>query len=134
MQHQKILFSGIFLLAIIVLTPLGFSASLGDNWSSIKSSLSSGEKADTLVVSLSDVNNAHLIYTNSFKLAAFEVDSESDDLIEVAFDDIIKNHTSEDSGMASLNRQVIDKTIYKIAYMKMELAIENSDVTVLSST
>lgn len=126
MQHQKILFSGIFLLAIIVFTPLGFSASLGDDWSSIKSSLSSGEKSDTLVASLSHVNDAHLIYTNNFKLAAFEVDSESDDLIEAAFEDIIKNHTSEDSGMASLNRQIIDKTIYKIAYMKMELAVEKS--------
>ncbi|PBO85977.1 MAG: PEFG-CTERM sorting domain-containing protein [Thaumarchaeota archaeon] len=126
MQNQKILFSGVFLLAIIVLTPLGFSASLGDDWSSIKSSLSSGEKADTLVVSLSHVNDAHLIYTNNFKLAAYEVDSESDILIEAAFDDIIKNHTSEDSGMVSLNRQVIDKTIYKIAYMKMELAVEKN--------
>lgn len=30
--------------------------------------------------------------------------------------------------MAKLNRQVIDKTIYKIAFMKMEMAVDNNDV------
>ena len=117
------------LLSVVLVTsiPMVFSSSLGDEWNSIKSFLSDGEKANTLTESLSHVNDAHSIYTNNFKMAASEVDSESDVLIENAFDDIIDNHTEGDSEMASLNRQIVDKTIYKIAYMKMELAVEKNE-------
>jgi len=126
MQNQKVMFSGFFLLTIIVMTPLAFSSSLGDDWTSIKNSLSNAEKSSTVTEGLSHVNDAHLIYINSFKNAALEVDSASDNLIENAIDDIVTNHNNGDIEMASLNRQVIDKTIYKIAYMKMELAVEKN--------
>jgi predicted secreted protein with PEFG-CTERM motif len=115
-------------LVLVTGVPIAFSSSLGDDWSSIKSSLSSGEKSDTVPGALSMTSNAKSLYNNSFKDAALQVDVESNTLIENAFEDILSNHSSGDSEMASLNRQVIDKTIYKIAYMKMDLAIEENNV------
>jgi len=126
-NYSKSLLFGLIALVLVTSIPVAFSSSLGDEWSSIKSLLSNAEKTDGLTESLSHVNDAHLIYVDSFKLAASEVDSESDILIENAFDDIIENHTEEDSEMASLNRQIIDKTILKIAYLKIEQSLDQKD-------
>jgi predicted secreted protein with PEFG-CTERM motif len=105
------------------------TSSLGSYWKSIKSELSSAEKAETLDESLSHLNSAKSIYNDNFKSAALQVDSESNDLIEAAFVDTETRLSDSDISQAKLNRQVIDKTIYKIAFMKMELAISenNSD-------
>ena len=101
--------------------------SLGDDWSAIKKSLSNGEKSDNIDDALAYVKDARSTYNNSFKHAAIDVDVESNTLIETAFDDVEDNHNSGDTGMAKLNRQVIDKTIYKIAFMKMENAVDSND-------
>ena len=116
---------GFLFAATFMITP-SFAASLGDDWNEIKSSLSNGEKSANVSDALSHLNEARTIYNNSFKNAALEVDSESNMLIEEAFDDIELNHKDRDVGMASLNKQVVDKTIYKIAYMKMEKAVEGN--------
>lgn len=107
--------------------PLAFSASLGDDWSSITSSLSNGEKSEIIEESLSHLSDARSTYEHIFKDAAIEVDVQSNVLIETAFDDIENNLKSGDIEMASLNRQVIDKTIYKIAFMKMETAVDTNN-------
>lgn len=127
MHSPKIVIFSLMILSVITTLPLAFSVGLGDDWSSITSFLSSGEKSETVEESLSNLTDARLIYENSFKDAAIEVDVESNALIEAAFDDIENNLKSGDVGMASLNRQVIDKTIYKIAFMKMETAVDADD-------
>jgi len=114
-------------LVLVTSIPVAFSATLGDDWKYIKSSLSDGEKAVAITDSLSHVNNAHSTYISSFKNTALEIDPQSDTLIENAIDDIVTNHNSGDVEMASLNRQIIDKTIYKIAFMKMELSIQQNN-------
>ncbi|MDH5659277.1 MAG: PEFG-CTERM sorting domain-containing protein [Nitrosopumilus sp.] len=126
-KQDKLTFFGLMTLVLVSGVPLVFSAGLGDDWNSIKSSLSDGEKALTVTDSLSHVGDAQSIYVSSFKNAAVKVDVESDTLIETAFKDIKTNHSSGDVEKASLNRQIIDKTIYKIAFMKMESAIEKND-------
>jgi len=128
MLNQRLIVSGLILFALVATIPVAYASTLGDDWSSIKSSLSNGEKSLEITESLTHVNKAHITYINSFKDAALSVNVESDILIETAFDSIITNHNSDDVEMASLNRQIIDKTIYKIAYMKMELAIEQNKV------
>ena len=127
-SQEKMIIFGLMALMFIVTTPLAFSTTLGDDWKSIKSSLSDGEKSLSINESLLHVNTAHSTYINSFKNAALVVDPESDTLIENAFDDIQTNYNSEDIEMVSLNRQVIDKTIYKIAYMKMQLSVDQDNV------
>lgn len=114
-------------LSVIVTVPVAYSASLGDDWSSIKSSLSDGEKAETVTGALSHLSSAVSTYETIFQNAALEVDPESDEIIGAAFDDIADNLGSGDTGMASLNRQIVDKTIYKIAFMKMELAVQEDN-------
>ncbi|MFB5638350.1 MAG: PEFG-CTERM sorting domain-containing protein, partial [Nitrosarchaeum sp.] len=112
---------------VIVSTPAAFSATLGDEWNSLKSSLSSAEKATTENESLTHLQTAKDIYANTFKNAALEVDTKSDTLITNAFSDTEKLLIAGDVKQASLNRQIIDKTIYKIAFMKMELAITQNN-------
>jgi len=128
--HKPIVF-GLFVLVLVTGVPIAFSSSLGDEWSFIKSSLSSGEKAVIITDSLSSVNSAHSTYINNFKDAALEVDPQSDTLIENAFDDIITNHNSGDAEMATLNRQIIDKTILQISYLKIEQALKEKDTNSL---
>ena len=124
MQSLKPVIFSLMILSAITTLPLAFSANLGDDWSSIKSSLSNGEKSEIIEESLSHLADARSTYENSFKNTAIEVDVESNTLIETAFDDIENNLESGDIGMASLNRQIVDKTIYKIAFMKMEIAVD----------
>lgn len=127
MQIQKTLLFSFMVLFAITTFPLAFSASLGDEWGSIISSLSSGETSETVEDSLSYLADARSTYENSFKDAAIEVDIPSNILIETAFDDIEDNLKSNDVGMASLNRQIVDKTIYKIAFMNMETAVDTNN-------
>ena len=132
-QKNKNIALGLLLvlsLFYMVFTPTpAFATSLGEDWSSIKSLFSDAKKSDgtTTTDAIAQVDAAHLIYVNSFKIGAAASDdagSDSDDLlIENAFEDIVRNLTSSDYETASLNMQVIDKTIYKIAYVNMESSV-----------
>ncbi|MBI2642839.1 MAG: PEFG-CTERM sorting domain-containing protein, partial [Nitrosarchaeum sp.] len=138
-------------------TPIAFSATLGDEWNSLKVSLSDAERimtfhfdliayqAEKVDLKLKDqikttqndalksLQIAKTIYSDNFKDAALEVDSQSDMLITNAFSDTENMLVSGDIKQASLNRQIIDKTIYKIAFMKMESAIaQNNSADFLS--
>nr|WP_249111164.1 PEFG-CTERM sorting domain-containing protein [Nitrosopumilus sp. K4] len=117
---------GIFTLLISGM-PLGYSSTLGEDWSSVKSLLSEGEKSSEITQALDKVNQAKSLYENSFKQAALELDPESNSLIENAFSNIVENHNSGDLSMASLNRQVVDKTIYTIAYLKIDQALDTKN-------
>ncbi|MCV0392286.1 MAG: PEFG-CTERM sorting domain-containing protein [Nitrosopumilus sp.] len=116
------------ILSVIITFPLAYSVNLGDEWNSIKNSLSDGEKTEVVSDALSYLSKAVSTYENSFKDTALEVDPESNQIIEAAFEDITDNLNSGDVEMASLNRQAIDKTIYKIAFMKMESAVDEDNV------
>lgn len=106
--------------------PLGYSSTLGDDWNSIKSLLSDAEKS-TDSSTFDKIAQAKSIYDGSFKSAAQELDPESDSLIENAFSDIILNHNSGDVLKAGLNKQIIDKTIYTIAYLKIDQSLETKN-------
>ena len=69
------------------------------------------------------------MHENHFKNAALSVDAESNVLIENAFLDSKNRLSVGDVEQASLNRQIIDKTIYKIAFMQMELAVREANST-----
>jgi len=133
--------------------PDAFSATLGDQWDSLKTSLSSAERMTTQRIGLIDLQaervdlklqgqikmtkndvlkhlqTAETIYSDNFKDAALAVDAESDMIITNAFSDTENMLVSGDVEQASLNRQIIDKTIYKIVFMKMELAITQNNST-----
>lgn len=111
----------------IISTPVAFSATLGDQWDSLKSSLSSAEKSSTKDESLKNLQSAKTIYIDNFKNATVSVDAESDVLITNAFSSTENMLTSGNIEQASLNRQIIDKTIYKIAFMKLQLAITQNN-------
>jgi len=111
----------------IISTPVAFSATLGDQWDSLKYSLSSAEKSSTKDESLKNLQSAKTIYIDNFKNAAVSVDAESDVLITNAFSSTENMLTSGNIEQASLNRQIIDKTIYKIAFMKLQLAITQNN-------
>lgn len=111
----------------IISTPVAFSATLGDQWDSLKASLSSAEKSSTKDESLTNLQTAKNIYTDNFKNAAILVDAESDMLITSAFSNTESMLTAGNIEQASLNRQIIDKTIYKIAFMKMQSAITQNN-------
>ncbi|CAD6515631.1 conserved exported hypothetical protein [metagenome] len=130
---RKIILSSLFVLALIISTPVAFSTTLGDQWDSLKASLSSAEKSLTKDESLTNLQTAKNIYTDNFKNAAISVDAESDILITNAFSNTESMLNTGNIEQASLNRQIIDKTIYKIAFMNMQLAItQNNSADFLS--
>ncbi|TAK16496.1 MAG: PEFG-CTERM sorting domain-containing protein, partial [Nitrosarchaeum sp.] len=138
---------------LTVSTPIAFSATLGDQWDSLKTSLLDAEnmatfhfnlityqaeKVDlklkdqiktTKIDAIKKLQTAKTIYSDNFKNAALTVDVESDMLITNAFSDTENMLVSGNVEQASLNRQIIDKTIYKIAFMKMESAIVQNNST-----
>lgn len=120
------MFAFALLSSLFTLIPV-YAESSGDLWSAIKSALSDAEKAESEQGALESLQTAQEIYENHFKNAALSVDPESNILIENAFIDSKEKLSNGDVEQASLNRQIIDKTIYKIAFMQMELAIEEEN-------
>jgi hypothetical protein len=99
---------------------------LGDRWNMLNSALKEAENTNYHWAQKS-LDQAHQIYSDYFKEAALEVDPESDQIIESAFSynaDYIKTKELVEAGF---NRQAIDKSIYKIAYMKLENALADGD-------
>ena len=117
------------LFGTFLIIPQAYSSTTGEEWNSIKSSLSDAEKSKTQEDVLLNIESAITTYENVFKKAALEVDPESNFLIENAFSDSIDRLSKGEVEQASLNKQIVDKTIYKIAFMKMELAVDNDDVS-----
>ncbi len=106
---------------------------IGDQWNILITYLKDAEKRPYSVYDLTEVHLAKSIYDDTFKPVSQELDQEVDDLIEMAFVDFEKNLKSKKTIEAGLNRQVIDKLIYKIAFMKIEQALDQNDVTSLIS-
>ncbi len=149
-MQQKIIFFSLITIMLIVSTPIAFSATLGDQWDSLKTSLVDAENMmkfhfdlvtyqsenigsdlyqieTTKIDALKKLEAAKTTYSDNFKDAAFAVDVESDMLITNAFSDTENMLVAGNIEQASLNRQIIDKTIYKIAFMNMELAVTQND-------
>ena len=105
----------------------GTDVSLGDSWNLVKSELSASEKATTIDEALSNMADAKSVYVNVFQAAAKSNDATDDTLI---VDTFAKNESllkEGDIDPVKLNRQIIDKTIYKIAYHQIENAIATND-------
>lgn len=99
---------------------------LGDRWNMLNNALKEAENTNYHWAQKS-LGQAHQIYLDYFKEAALEVDPESDQIIESVFSynaDYIKTQELVEAGF---NRQAIDKSIYKIAYMKLENALDEGD-------
>lgn len=105
----------------------------GDQWNTLVTYLKDAENRPHSVYDLTEVRLAKSIYDDTFKSASQELDQETDDLIEMAFVDFEKNLKAKKTIEAGLNRQVIDKLIYKIAFMKIEQALDQNDVVSLMS-
>ena len=99
----------------------------GDHWDSINNLLKDAEKAETKEVAMAKYSEAKSIYDSVFKSAAQEVDKESDDLIINAFAKIETFLQDGNAVEAGLYRQVVDKTVYKIAFMKIEQALDKKE-------
>lgn len=151
-NKQKIFF-GLIAFVFTISIPTAFSATLGDQWDSLKTSLIDaekittfhfdlisyqGEKVDsklqdqiktTKIDAIKKLQTAKTIYSDNFKNAALAVDAESDTIITNAFSDTENMLVSGNVEQASLNRQIIDKTIYKITFMKIESAITQNNST-----
>ena len=100
---------------------------LGDSWNALKGELSAAEKADTLNASLEHLQSARDIYTDVFQEAAQSNDAADDELIIGTLSESERLLGQGDINQVKLNRQIIDKTIYKIAYHEIENAIAAND-------
>ncbi len=100
---------------------------LGDSWSMIKSELSASEKASTTNEAISKLNSAKSIYEDVFQSAAKANDAQDDMLITDTFSEDDRLLKQGNVDQVKLNRQIIDKTIYKIAYHEIENAIVTND-------
>jgi hypothetical protein len=99
---------------------------LGDRWNMLNNELKEAENLNYLWAA-KKIAKANQIYADYFKEAALEVDPRSDEIIEEAFSYNSEYIKTKDLLEASFNRQAIDKTIYKIAFMKLENALDDGD-------
>lgn len=105
---------------------------LGDKWDALKTALSESESKNYFYASIK-LEEAKRIYDENFKTAALEVDPQINERVERAFlqnSEYIKERSLFE---ASLNRQVIDKSIYTISYLKIEQALDNYNTEELFS-
>ena len=103
------------------------AAPLGESWSMIKSELSAAVATGTQAESLAHMQNARVIYTDAFRAAAQANDMEDDTLITQTLAQSEQLLRAGNTDQVKLNQQVIDKTIYKIAYHEIENAISAND-------
>ena len=107
--------------------------SKGDSWSSINSALGNIEKLtgknDTATQSaLQQLAIAKSEYDTIFRPSAAELDPTTEQLVESAFADLKEAVEAGQLLNVTLNKQVVDKTIYKIAFMKIEEKILEKEI------
>lgn len=99
---------------------------LGDRWNLLNTALKEAENKNYHWAQKS-LGQAHQIYLDYFKDAAIEVDPESDQIIESTFSYNMGYIKTRELVEVGFNRQAIDKSIYKIAYMKLDKALDKGD-------
>jgi hypothetical protein len=97
----------------------------GDSWDSINKTLGeveklTGKNATATETALQKLDAAKTKYDEVFKLAAAELDPETAQIVESAFASVKAGVESGTVLDVTLNKQIIDKLIYKIAFMKIE--------------
>jgi hypothetical protein len=114
---------------IIIITTSSADAkdlTLGDRWEMLNNALKESENTNYFWAS-KKLAEAKQIYSEYFKEAAQKLDPESDQIIENALDYNSEHIKTRDLLEASFNRQAIDKSIYKIAFLKIEKALDKGD-------
>lgn len=99
---------------------------LGDRWNLLNNALKEAENTN-YPWAAKNLAKAKQIYYDYFKDAAIEVDPASDEIIESVFLYNSEYIKTKDLLEAGFNRQAIDKSIYKIAFMKLENALNDGD-------
>ncbi len=141
-MHTRIA-SGVLMAAILVFSVAMIAAAgglasaqsetRGQAWSSINSAMGSAEstfEAD-MAAALAKVDEAEAKYDSVFRDAAFEVDPATGEEIDQAFVDIRAGIEGNSKIDVVLNKQVIDKLIYKISFMKIEQSLDAAESSFL---
>ncbi|MGI0020823.1 MAG: hypothetical protein ACREAY_10175 [Nitrososphaera sp.] len=101
----------------------------GDSWNSINTTLGDVEKtfAADKVGALTKLDSAKSKYDSVFKQAAADRDGATAQLVDTAFADMraaVENNSTKI--VVVHNKQIIDKTIYKIAFMNIEHSLDEA--------
>ena len=99
---------------------------LGDRWTLLNSALKEAENTNYHWAT-KNLATAKQIYSDYFKDAALQVDPDSDQIIENVFSYNSEYIKTKQLVEAGFNRQAIDKSIYKIAFMKLDQALDEGD-------
>ncbi len=99
---------------------------LGDRWNLLNNALKEAENTN-YPWATKKLAEAKQIYYDYFKDAALEVDPASDQIIENAFSYNSEYIKTKNLLEASFSRQAIDKSIYKISFMKLEQALDDGN-------
>lgn len=100
----------------------------GQSWNTMNSAAGAAESsfATDPAAALAKVDEAEAVYESVFRDAAFEVDTATGEAMDQAFVDMraaINNNSTID---VIVNKQVIDKLTYKIAFMKIEQSLDDA--------
>ncbi|MCI0563718.1 MAG: hypothetical protein MN733_35030 [Nitrososphaera sp.] len=135
--HLASISSMTILLASVVLTSIPFVHSQeqtkGDSWSSINAALGNIEKLtgknDTATQSaLDQLAAAKSQYDEVFRPAVADLDPPTEQLVESAFAELERAVEVGNILNVTLNKQVVDKTIYKIAFLNIEEELLEGEV------
>lgn len=112
------------------------SETRGQSWSSINSAVGSAESTfeTDMEGALAKVDEAEAKYESVFRDAAFEVDEATGEAIDQAFVDIRAGIEGNSKIDVILNKQVIDKLIYKVAFMNIEQSLELASTPIMAES
>ena len=102
------------------------NTNLGDRWNILNAVLKEAENTNYDWAKKS-LGQAQQIYSDYFRDAAIDVDPESNRIIEDALFYNAEYAKTKNLTEMSFNRMTIDNTINKIAYMKIEKALDEGD-------
>lgn len=135
--------SRVFITAILVISIVSVAATArpvfaqnetkGQAWSSMNSLVGDAEKTFETdpAGALAKVDEAQAKYESVFRSTAFEVDRATGEAMDKAFVDIRAAINSGSKIDVIVNKQMIDKLTYKVAFMKMEKSLDEATSSLL---
>ena len=117
-------------MALLLVPMIAAEATLGDDWAAIKKNAGDAYKADHPDDSLAKLAEAKSIYQNSFANAALMHDPTTHDIIMDCYADseaLYNTGVLADKKQAKLNNQCLEKSVYTIGMVMMEVAVSEND-------
>ena len=117
-------------MALLLIPMISVEATLGDDWAAIKKGAGDANKQDHPDDAMAKLAETKALYESSFSSAALMHDPTTHDVIMACYADsaaLYNTGTLEDKAQAKLLKQCLEKSIYTLGMVMMEVAVSEND-------